>query len=326
MGTALGRMANAHTVMVLGPWRNPMKILALRTYSLSCNPILDPLVRLGHEVHELTFQHEDCTPLNHAEILKLAVENDLVVMLGQHDDGRGYVPSVEILAETASRVPFIHICCDGSEKVWWGQLERYKRAAPTMCHVNIDGVATGFFTDYGWTTLCPLDHSSFEPYSAPWDIRPIALGFCGGHAVETGFHVRGDDVLRLIEKKLVHVVNRPFLEYAEYQQFMGNCRAVYNHAATGTGDHMHVKARVLETAYAGAVLVEPEGSPTASYFVPDEDYLVYGSDFDLVTWKRVIEHKDSGFWRMADRFREKAIDLYSAERFWPKAFAMAGVG
>jgi hypothetical protein len=300
-----------------------VKILALRTYSLSCNPILDPLTRLGHEVHEVSYHNYnlDNSSVHHA-IPGMIAEQDLVVMLGQHDDGKGQVPPVEILAEIAVRVPFIHICCDGSETVWWPQLDTYKAAAPKITHINIDGVDDGFFQFNGWTTLCPMDHIPWEKHLLSWYSRVRGIAFCGGWGVH---HPRGDDIDRLIGKKLVCAVKRPFEDYDGFRNFMGSHRAIYNHATTGTADHMHVKARVLETAFAGAVLLEPVDSPAARYFDYGDDFLTYHSDDDLASWGRILAREDCGLWRMADRFREKAIDLYSAERFWPKAFRLAGV-
>lgn len=298
-----------------------MKIVALRTYSLSCDPIIEPLRRLGHDVPEFTF-FQPGVPFDHSALPGAidAIGADLVFMLGQNDDGGGHVPPVEVLAAISEKRPLVHICCDGSEVVWWPQLDRYKAEVPRMYHVNIDGVATGFFDGFGWTTLCPLDHATFGVPS--WNERPIAIGFCGGWGVK---HPRGEDVERLLGKGLIEATKRPFPTYQGFREFMGSCKAVYNHAHSGTADHMHVKARVLETAFAGAVLVEPAGSPTARYFDADEDYLVYKDDADVATWRKIMERPDAGFWRMADRFREKAIDLYSAERFWPKVFAMVGV-
>lgn len=312
-----------------------MRILALRTFSLSCDPILRPIARLGHELIEITFfsPNTECPPFSSLPAIVDDAKPDMVVMLGQHDNKGGNVPSASILAAIARRRPFVHICCDGSERVWWPQLEEYAVAAPEMVHVNIDGVRAGFFKDdrpkrnghgpVAWTILCPMDH---EPWAkpveaAPWELRPVMLGFCGGWGEK---HPRGPDITRLMHQgdKILYAALRPFGKYEDFQSFMCRFRAGYNHALTGTADHMHVKARVIETAFAGAVLVEPEGSPTSEWFDPATDYLTYSSDADLARIFAEVtarQHQEK-----AQSMRAKAIDLYSAQRFWPTVIELAG--
>jgi hypothetical protein len=299
-----------------------MKIWSLRTHSLSCDPIIEPLRRLGHNVREVCY-FQPGVPFDASTLPGMIADQppDAIVMLGQHDEHTGKVPPPGVLAELASRWPFIHICCDGSERVWWEQLYVYKAAAPSMVHVNIDGVADGFFAEHGWTTLCPLDHETFIPYAVPWDTRPISVGFCGGWGAEDDAHPRAIDMHRLIKRGLVAAVKRPFPDYGGFQQFMGTCKAVYNHAATGTADHMHVKARVLEAAFAGALVLEPAESPAREYF--GAGLLPYADDEDIALWKEKVESGCLG--KLALEFREKAIGLYSAEQFWPKAFRIAGI-
>lgn len=302
-----------------------MKIVALRTYSLSCDPIIDPLRAMGHEVIELTFHNPHAPKFPHETIPGIVGEADFAFSLGQNDDGGGHVPPVEVYAEASERRPLVHICCDGSEKVWWPQLETYRVGAPKMFHVNIDGVKDGFFNSTGWTTLCPLDPDPFLPHMVEWTKRPISVGFCGGFDTRgKGYHPRSDRLIDLFEKKLVHAVCRPFGPYDDFRGFMGTVKVGWNHAHSGDADHMQVKARVMETAFAGAVLMEPRESPTAQYFDFGLDYLSYETDEDIAAHKAWIEG-GVDLSAMARRMRERACDLYSAQRFWPKVFKMVGL-
>lgn len=311
-----------------------MRIVALRTYSLSCNPILDPIVRLGHEVIEIVFFSPAAEYPPYSSLPAIIDDHrpDLVVMLGQHDDKRGNCPPAAALAAIARQRPFVHICCDGSERVWWQQLDEYALAAPEMVHVNIDGTRDGFFLEdrpkrngmgpVTWTTLCPVDH---EPWQTPvdlypWGHRPCRIGFCGGWGEK---HPRGPAIENLMKAGYLVAALRPFNRYEDFRSFMVKFRAGYNHAHTGTADHMHVKARVMETAFAGAVLIEPEGSPTANWFEAGHDYLTYNSIHDV---ERIYIRLADGLGEEeAERMRRKAIDLYSAERFWPRLIELAGL-
>lgn len=310
-----------------------MRILALRTYSLSCDPILQPIARLGHDLVEVVFwsPNTECPSFSTLPAIVDDAKPDLVIMLGQHDNKVGNCPPASVLAAIARRRPFAHICCDGSERVWWPQLEEYALVAPEMVHVNIDGVAAGFFAPQPgcvatrrWTTLCPMDHEPWEKVVAaqPWHLRSITLGFCGGWGEK---HPRGPDIDRLVKGGLLKAALRPFYHYDHFRSFMCSFRAGYNHALTGTADHMHVKARVVETAFAGALLVEPEGSPTADWFDVGIDYLPYSSVDDLKIIHGWATESDGWLLEKADRMRRKAIDRYSAQRFWPKLFELVGL-
>jgi hypothetical protein len=78
---------------------------------------------------------------------------------------------------------------------------------------------------------------------------------------------------------------------------------------------------VLEAAFAGALVLEPAESPAREYF--GAGLLPYADDEDIALWKEKVESGCLG--KLALEFREKAIGLYSAEQFWPKAFRIAGI-
>jgi Glycosyl transferases group 1 len=302
-----------------------MKVVVLRTYSLSCVPIYEPLRALGHEIVEIVYCPEK-GPVSHAELPSMidAAAPDWTLMIGQHDDGLTFVPPPHILAEIAGKRPTVHLCCDGSERVWWPQLESYRECVPFALHVNIDGVRTGFFAEHGLTTLCPIDATPFAA-RRPLMSRAVRVGFCGGWG-DDGTHSRGSAVAELLRRGVpVHAVKRPFVDYADYRQFLMTCRCVWNHAATGTDDHMHVKARVVEAALAGALLLEQDGSPAQDWFVPGEDYLTWRDADDVAAVARFVENSPNQADRIASRLTAKVVARHAAAPFWRQVLAQAGI-
>lgn len=300
-----------------------MKVVVLRTYSLSCVPIFEPLRRLGHDVAEIVYCPEK-GPVSHAELPAIvdAAAPDWALMIGQHDDGRTFVPPTPILAEIAAKRPTVHLCCDGSERVWWPQLQRYREQVPFALHVNIDGVRDGFFAEHGLTMLCPIDAFPFAARE-PLRARPVRVGFCGGWG-DDGSHSRGTAVADLLRRGApIHAVKRPFAADADYREFLISCRCVWNHAATGTDDHMHVKARVVETALAGSLLLEQEGSPTQKWFVPGEDYLTWRDADDVAAIAEFVEHTPDAAERIASRLTAKVTAGHAAAPFWRLVLELA---
>ena len=301
-----------------------MKIAVLRTYSLSCEPIFLPLRRLGHEVFDIVFHNPGGSPIYHHE-LPGQIDGfgaDFVVMLGQNDDNRGNVPPVHILHEIMCKRHSVHICCDGSEEIWWAQLESYKENVPFSLHVNIDGVSNGFFKNNGMTTLCPIDDEPFQP--RPWLSRSIRLGFCGGWG-DPGTHPRSDQVHELLRCGVLHAIKRPYADYDQYRKFMCDMRIAWNQALTGTGDRMHVKARVVEAALGGALLLENVKAPTSNYFEPGEDYLLYENLDDVPRIAGWVDANPTEAATMAIRMRAKVRMYHSARPFWNKVFAHIGM-
>lgn len=293
-----------------------MRATVLRTHSLSCNPIYEPLRCLGHEVKDFSYFDVGVAP-DHRKLRDSVIASmpDFVVFIGQHDDGKDQVPPIHILKEIATMFPMVHICCDGSETVWWPQLEAYRTAMPSMLNVNIDGVRVGFFEQHGLTTLCPMHAKPFDVHVRPLADRLVRVGFCGGWGVN---HPRGDDIEELLRLGYIHAVKRPFNDYDGYRQFLCSCLCVFNHAHTGTADHMHVKARTVETGLARSILLEPEGSPLAEWFVPGVEYLTYSSLEDVMVKSKVIDPYSNRFISMCSNFRLKMIFEHSASAFWPK--------
>jgi hypothetical protein len=325
-----------------------MRVTVLRTFSTSCPPLYEPLRGLGHEVQPIVYdlmnvynigdRNEHRRQLHAAgcEVLDDAVQfeglparvnayaPDLVVMIGCCDAGGAQMPNTDVLRAIGQQHPFVHICCDGSETDWWPQLARYHEAGCFALQINIDGVRIGPVGEYGLTTLCPIDPAGFPNPPRPWAERPVRLGFRGSYQIDDpapgGYlHPRTPAIRELLAAGLLTISERDHHDPAQtaYRDFLSSCRYVWNHAATGSGQRMHVKARVIETALAGAVLVETAGSPTADWFEPGEDYLTYPADD--VSWG-VRSLLDNGAYDkgVAANLRRKVLEQHTPAAFWAK--------
>ena len=170
-------------------------------------------------------------------------------------------PGIDTLGMIGQAAPLVHICFDGGDSPWWPVMRRYRQAGVFRLQVNIDGADC---PEADMTTLCPVDP---RPYDAVVDVleRDIALGFSGN----LGSGLRQQIATSLMQEADLVVRPRSGLEtadYADYARFMRRCRAVVNIPVSGTGQYLHVKARVVEAGLAGAAVLDHEASPSHKWF------------------------------------------------------------
>jgi hypothetical protein len=320
-----------------------MRITVLRTFSNSCDPIYEPLRGLGHEVRAIVYDvanirgpERELISNNLTACGNEVVDDfgslpgrvnghnpDCVVMIGCCDAGGALMPDVGVLRAIGEHRPLILICCDGSETDWWPQLERYHDSGAFALQVNIDGVKVGPIGEWGLTTLCPVSDEFFV--DVPWDQKDISLGFCGSFQMEDPVggiaHPRGPRIRELVQAGLLDVRTRDGAASPKgYREYLSRCRCVWNHAATGSGDRMHVKARVLEVALAGAVLFESAGAPTSKWFDPGFDYFEYESALQLRDKLQWIDGHQEEAQEVAMSLQRKVREQHSPAAFWKKVF------
>lgn len=176
-------------------------------------------------------------------------------------------PDREQLRHISQQRPFIHLCCDAGDKPWWPHLRAYDQDGCFAKQVGIDGHRDA---PVDLVTLTPVD---LTPYiNAPakaWSARTHTIGFPGN---------AGSDHRKKLVRDLEGVVTfrerDPKGLYAEYVNFLMDCRMIVNSALSGTAETKHVKGRVLEAAFAGCGLMEMSGAPTRE-FIPDDLFLTY---------------------------------------------------
>jgi hypothetical protein len=298
-----------------------MKVVVLRTYADNCDPLFEPLRRLGCELVEIEYVTKVIFDKFHMIRLIEEANPDWVFMIGVNDAGVGVVAPLHLLVEMTRRWPVVVMYCDGSEIDWYKQIEEYSTQCTFALHVNIDGAAIGPITKYGITTLCPIDDELFQPL--PWESRIIKTGFCGGWAAEST-HSRGKVTQELVDSGAIHAICRPFRIYAAYRRFLCNCQIIWNHAASGSDDHLHVKARVVEATFAGALVMEQIDSPLANWFTPGVDYLTWHDPGSVVSGTKWAMENPETVKAMIAGMRAKMVKQHSARTFWTRVCERIG--
>lgn len=170
------------------------------------------------------------------------------------------LPSVATFRALREIAPSINLCSDAQDPPWHPVLDYYKRQECFDLQVAIDGAQNDHVDLSTVTAVPPLLYEGTGP------ARDIPLGFSGGF---NRADRRGQIIGMLKLRALLTVRNRSLGgSYAEHVAFLRRCQAVLNIAYTGSGQFLHVKGRVMETAWAGAALFETKDSPTQFFFPP----------------------------------------------------------
>lgn len=297
-----------------------MKITVLTTGTNNTRVLYEPLQKLGHVLAPIVY---DEMPTHNA-LPKMVADTgpDVVLYIGALAEHHGKpVPTVAVLGEIGKRFPMVHLCCDGAEPVWWQRLAEYYDQGHFALQVNIDGVRTGPIGERGLTMLCPLDPDTFT-INRPWTRRYVPIGFGGNEHQGARKAMLGELVKRRI------VIRRERDEEAGpdgYVDFMASCRCIWNHPMTGGGTSMHVKARILEAALAGCLVLEARGSPAEFWFTPDKDYLSYSTVDDVARLVDHVQNSPKEAHGMAMRLRDKIVADHTPAIFWSHVFDRLGM-
>lgn len=272
--------------------------------------MVDSIECAGHECHRVVLNNiVDSLPL---AVLRTSPE--LIVYAGPA--GGPYEPGAENLRLLRDIAPSVFLCFDASDVGWWPLLGAYRRAECFDLVVNCDGC-----NDWpklpGEPTLASPVGDSFYAKQIPFLERPIKFGFCGGHRSDPRYSI----VSHLVRNAGLQVRARDdrYGGYQAYADFMRSCQAVLNVCYSAGGPHgqdrmtKQIKARVVETGFAGACLLETRGSPVQNFFTPGVDYLTYES-------KEEAEHIIKS--ASVDYLQRCAANLHAKihDKFGPKAF------
>ena len=216
------------------------------------------------------------TPAHHITFLPQGPENKDEEILTQIYDfepelifyigaprGKG-LPTIKTLQKIRSQAIFIHICCDGGDPPWHPVLKLYEEEGCFDKQISIDGHSAA---PVDLVTLTPIDQRPFE-------ILQVSRGtFCGfGGNIASRHRIKL--IVPLVRKGLITLKKRNKRSYEDYIKFLMGCKIIINSALTGSVETMHVKGRVLESAFAGCFLLEMEGSPTKNWF-PEDLFMYY---------------------------------------------------
>jgi spore maturation protein CgeB len=107
--------------------------------------------------------------------------------------------------------------------------------------------------------------------------------------------------------------------------FLASVRLSVNVPFSGTEATMQVKGRVIESALAGACLMEAKGAPTARWFTPGEDYVEYANVGELFGNIERLSKDPAESERIALNLRRKVLAEHSPAIFWSKVMARIGM-
>jgi hypothetical protein len=188
------------------------------------------------------------------------------------------LPSEETFRKLRKIAPSVILQGDMADPPWHPILKAYRQNECFDLYVGMDGVADA---PIDHVTLTPLDLAKF---ALPPRERKFKCGFAGNMVNKDRYelllrkygtkdlrsallHDLGDFV-QLRERETAG-------DYQNYVRFLRRCRLVINTSLAGSGLVHHVKGRVLETAFAGAGLLEMRGAPTERWF-PSGTFFTYG--------------------------------------------------
>ncbi len=297
-----------------------MKALFLRTWTNDCEKHWLSLQCLGCEI--ATLQYDDLPHERHDELIDRAKEiaPDVIVFIGAIEQYHNKpVPRVDILKKFRDVAPTIHICSDASDYPWWTHLEDYDKNECFDAQISIDGnnecPISGFKN--GLVKLTPTDPSEFKPL--PWEERTVQIGITGG----MGHHERANLIAYMTASPDVQWLKN--VSYSEMAAFMCRSKISVNHAMNGTGDKFHVKGRVIETAWAGACLMERSNLHTGRWFKEGVEYIGYGDFKDADKKVKWAKANESEVQKMASLFHERVTKEHHPRIFWRDVFEIAGV-
>ncbi len=287
-----------------------MKVLWLGTTSMSLEPIIRSIDTISGVTETTRMDYFEMEDQVHA--ISFVIEQrkpDLILYIGTLDPRR---LSIEHLLSIKEKAPLVMICCDAGCPDWWPLLIEYKEKGVFTFIVNIDGSTEWPESEWDLTTLCPIDTRFYDEKV----VKDIVLGFAGG----CGGGKRKELTDELKKRGLLVVAprNENYGTYQDYANFLKRCHFVINMCETGSGRGKHVKARVVETALAGACLLEPKDSITELWFQKGIQYLEYDSIDDIERIVVSMSLKEAKSY--SERMYSDVMSYHSPERFWDSVF------
>ena len=277
-----------------------------------------------------------CQSIGDDEILRRAREYDPDVILYSGANGGPGMLKIETFQELRKIAPSIHYQGDLEDESWWDTLETYRdNDCFDLCVANT-GVHVPSLTDYATLTVVNI-----TPYKMlAGQERTVHCGFPGGYAPLADFNrtkrsIRkgGKSVENLVldpRSVVLHSLSdlvtlkerRQSILYEEYASFLLKTRLVFNTSRTGSGNHHHVKGRVVEAAFAGCALLEMRESPTKNWFSEDT-YFQYGSVEEARGIIRTTPNEEID--RRAVAFHEHAMANYLPEMIFGEMMNRLGI-
>lgn len=299
-----------------------MRIVVLTTGTNNVPPITDPLKDIGTVE---TIVYDAMTHTEHETSLLPLIDKanpDWVLHVGAlpHHHGKP-VPTTQQLASIGNKYKMAHLCFDGAEPVWWPVLQDYYDNASFALQISIDGTRTGPIGDRGLTTLCPVNPLNY--LSPPWSERCINMGFRGGT------HGGRNEIIKPLADTGILTYSPRSIdeEHTHYARFLSMCKVALNIAVSGgPSGKLHVKARTLEAAASGCLLLETKDSPLRNWFTPGVDYLEYAFHEGAAIQYEWASANQQEAEQMAQRLHKKVTERHNPKVFWSQVMERLGFG
>ncbi len=250
---------------------------------------------------------------------------DLLVYIGAR---WGKQPSISALANLNNKVaPMVHICSDAGDPPWHDLLREYNSHGAFALQVSIDGSHKWPFADTQMTALTPVDPALFPPVLVPHRERTIILGYGGnpGGGPQSKRTIMLSQLLAHPDALDIRMRSTLPHTYEAYCFYLAKLRMSLNVSFTGTEASMHVKGRVLESALAGACLLETRGSPSNYWFKPGLDYLEYSTAEEAMAIRERLKNEPEESQAIADSLRRRVLAEHSPAVFWQRIFGRIGI-
>lgn len=230
-----------------------------------------------------------------------------------------YLPRPHIFKEIQKTCPIVNFIFDGACPNGWPALKKFREEKCFTSSVNIDGNQDWPKGENDITILCPIDP---RPYEKTLE-KVIRVGFCGGASSLD----RSALFSELQECGLITIPMRDesLGSYSYYADFMLRCKSVVNMAKTGSGQSMHVKARVVEAGLAKCCLFEQEGSPTKNWFKPGVDFLEYKNVSHLKELIKEMRDKPKAMQSLGESLHRKVMADHSPKISFGRIFEKIGL-
>ncbi len=214
------------------------------------------------------------------------------------------LPSYETFRQLRSIAPLVNLIPDAADPPWHVTIDKYREEECFDLHVGVDGCP---WSPVDHVTVTPVPYNAFQNHN-----KDIKLGFSGGQGGKR------NKILKMIGVRCeIRVRNAIYGKYSEHASFLSRCHMILNTSWTGSGQYYHIKGRVIEAGYAGAALLEMEGSPISHWF-PENSYFLYKDGYDLIDLYWRLHHTKH---KLKEEVKERAsvFSQVVKERYTPMA-------
>lgn len=271
------------------------KALFFVTYTPNNDVWVGSLECCGWEVVRELYERKEYAPGQMVQIAR-DCNPDLIVWVGaltRH-------PAPEVLRGLRGVAPMVLLCGDLSDDGWKNEAHHLLHHECFDLYISMDGFASPGFVP----KLTPVDTRPYLPKY--WNERTTPCGFYGGYDTE-----------RYNTIPAVGAVHAGFpLSYKELAEFMCNCKTIVNTPRSGSDNSDHVKGRVVETGFAGAVLLERRNHATSQWFRPGIDYVEYLNPTDGHHRLQWLMERPEEAQEIAASLHQRVVTEHSPAAYW----------